>query len=533
MSGPLRLTFVIEALDRATANVRKVSERIDKIAEPARRVRASFNSLLRESHLPRLAAQAELVGRRFGGVTSALRGIAAAGLIAAGAGAAIWLPLKNVIGAGSKIGDTANMLGVSAREFQRISYALTLDGGGPEDAAAALRFLQNNAVQALKGSKELQQGFEKLGLSAQFVAANLNNPIALLEGVADGMKKLPTQADRIAASQTLMSRSGARTVQTLSEGAAGLRRMGDEAEALGAVLDDNTVAAMKHAGDQMTRMHKVLGGVAALIASAGLPVVNQITAGVIKWALANRELIATEAGKFAKGLLDKLPKILSATFSIVAAIGTLIGVVDSIVQVFGGWEVAIGGVAALLVGKLIVAVALFAQSLGLLTVVTGKFGLVLSLTPLGWFLGAVALLAGAVYLVYRNWEPISTFFIGMWEAVKGAFTDAFEWIANKIGAVTTFVTSAITKLDKLTPDWVKRFTLPGAVLSLAADAVSAGASASPSALAERGASRTDVGGVIRIEFDHDGRPRVAGMRSNNPNVDFDVDSGPLLFGGGA
>src|SRR5262245_32767734 len=125
--------------------MRAVNERIERFTEPVRKVRAQFNQLLQESHLPRLAAQARVVSERFDGVTGALRGIGGAALIAAGAATAMWLPLKHVIDAGSKVNDTAAMLGVSAREFQRVSYALTLDGSSAEDAANSLRFLQKNA----------------------------------------------------------------------------------------------------------------------------------------------------------------------------------------------------------------------------------------------------------------------------------------------------------------------------------------------------------------------------------------------------
>jgi TP901 family phage tail tape measure protein len=35
---------------------------------------------------------------------------------------------------------------------------------------------------------------------------------------------------------------------------------------------------------------------------------------------------------------------------------------------------------------------------------------------------AVAAIAGAAYLIYRNWEPIKAFFVGMWQQVKEAFS---------------------------------------------------------------------------------------------------------------
>src|SRR5574341_1348043 len=235
MAGQLKLSFLIEAIDRATAPVRRINERIDKITEPVRKVRASFNSLLQESHLPRLADQATTIARRFDGVTSSLRGIAGAAFVVAGAGAAMWFPLKQIIDAGSKVNDTAAMLGISAREFQRIAYALTLDGSSAEDAATSLRFLQKNAVEAVTGNKEMATWFRRAGMSAEFLKKNLNDPTALLNRMSDAMMRLDTPAQRIAVTQALLGRGGARLAQTLSKGAAGLDRLGDEAERTGSV----------------------------------------------------------------------------------------------------------------------------------------------------------------------------------------------------------------------------------------------------------------------------------------------------------
>src|SRR5579885_1918541 len=155
MSGQLKLSFIIEAIDRATAPVRAVNARIESVTEPVRKVRASFNALVQEAHLPKLASQAESVMQKMDGVSSAVRGLAGAVLAVAGAGgasAALWGGIKHVIEGGAAVYDTARALGLTAKEFSRISYVLTLDGGSVEDAANSLKFLQRNAVSALTGN---------------------------------------------------------------------------------------------------------------------------------------------------------------------------------------------------------------------------------------------------------------------------------------------------------------------------------------------------------------------------------------------
>lgn len=605
MAGSLKLSFIIEAIDRATAPVRRLNERIAKITEPLTKVRASFNSLIQEAHLPRMATLAAAVSERFDGVTRSLRGMAGAALIVAGAGAAMWMPLKHVIDGGSKVHDTASTLGVAAKDFQRIAYALTLDGGSAQDAATSLRFLQTNAVEALSGSKEMALWFRRAGISAEFLGKNLNDPITLSHALADGLAVLPTAAQRLKVLETLMGRGGPRLAQTFGRGAAELRRLGDEAEALGAVMDERTVGAMDDAGDSITRMERAIGGMFNAITASALPAIERIVANVTSWTTANRALVASRVAEFVERLVERLPEIAATTARVIAGLGALIGFIDRVVQLFGGFENVLAAVATLIVGKFIVAVALLLKSIGALTVATGTFGTVLALTPIGWFIGIVAAIAALAAVVVSNWQPISEFFIelwasvrtafsgavdwisgrmsavaamvksafggaldwisgrvaafaalaaavvsawqpigeffaGLWDGVRSAFGAAIDWISGRITAITEFVEGAIARLDQLTPAWVKRFTLPGAVLSVVADAVRTPAAAAsavapaldaPSALpaiAARGADRADVGGVIRIEFDDRGRPRVASMKNNNADVDFQVDNGLMM-----
>lgn len=41
-------------------------------------------------------------------------------------------------------------------------------------------------------------------------------------------------------------------------------------------------------------------------------------------------------------------------------------------------------------------------------------------------------IATAAYLIYENWEPIKTFFIGVWDSITSGAKKAFEWVLDKI-----------------------------------------------------------------------------------------------------
>ena len=58
------------------------------------------------------------------------------------------------------------------------------------------------------------------------------------------------------------------------------------------------------------------------------------------------------------------------------------------------------------------------------------FGIALkiALGPIGLIILAVAALAYGVYLLIKNWDKVSEFFVGLWETVKDAFAAAWEWL---------------------------------------------------------------------------------------------------------
>lgn len=45
---------------------------------------------------------------------------------------------------------------------------------------------------------------------------------------------------------------------------------------------------------------------------------------------------------------------------------------------------------------------------------------------------AMAAIVTAGVLVYKNWEPIKTFFVGLWDSIVMGATNAFEWVMGKL-----------------------------------------------------------------------------------------------------
>lgn len=469
----LKLSFIIEAIDRATAPVKRVNAAIGKVTEPVRQVRAHMNALVQESGLPKLGAKIEGIGKSWDGFNGRIRStIGTLALMGGGAFAAFY-PIKAMIGQGSQIHDWAASLGITAQQFQRLSYALQLDGSSAGDAAMSLKFLQQNQIAALTGNEAMRISFARAGIDTNFLVKSLRDPQMLLYKLADGMKKDMPMAMKLSVLHDLLGRASGRLAQTLSRGSEGLKELGKEAEDVGAVMDDKTIDAMNKTGNSMLRAWRALEGLLGVVAGAALPLITDVTGGIVKWAQEHRELVATISG---------------GAVAMLAAIG---GIIDK----FVGWDNVMVAIAATMAGRLLI-------SLYGLTASIVSFGIALMTTPVGWFLGAVALIALAAYQIYKHWEPIKKFFTDIWDHVVGI----------------------IAKIDGMTPEWVKRFTLPGALVHLAAVAV-APAGAAPSALpGAPGAAGAGVGGTIKVEVS-DKRVRVTAKKDADTDADFEVNSG--------
>lgn len=98
-----------------------------------------------------------------------------------------------------------------------------------------------------------------------------------------------------------------------------------------------------------------------------------------------------------------------------------------------GGILLVGGLSALALGitALLGPIAILKVTLGTLGLGFSAVGAIFS--PVGLIiLGIVAAVAGAAYLIYRNWEPISGFFTGIWSTIKTAFNGGIRGVTALI-----------------------------------------------------------------------------------------------------
>lgn len=195
-----------------------------------------------------------------------------------------------------------------------------------------------------------------------------------------------------------------------------------------------------------------------------IPILDQL----VTWTAANPELVRgivmAVAGFFAFRMA-----LSGAKLGITTLLSPLLSVWEGILQVQRGWQLfnaglrttgvlqGIGGILSRLVGGI------------------GAFGRMLLMNPIGL---AVTAIVGAVYLIYRYWEPISAFFKNLWSQVSQAFNAGWEALNNAVSGGVVGITALLL-------DWSPF----GVLYSIFADAVSELGIQLPGSLSE-------LGGVI-------------------------------------
>jgi hypothetical protein len=80
-----------------------------------------------------------------------------------------------------------------------------------------------------------------------------------------------------------------------------------------------------------------------------------------------------------------------------------------------------------------------AAPIGAATIATGGLGIALNsvLWPILAVVATVALVAGGAYLLIKNWDSVSVFFINFWNGFMGIVAGAANWFTGIWGTITT------------------------------------------------------------------------------------------------
>ena len=211
--------------------------------------------------------------------------------------------------------DAARGLGVSAAEFQKLSYAASLGGVGINSIGDSLKKFNINVGQALSGNQDAIDSFKAIGVSVDQLKGKDLTQQFLLSATAAGNLKDKNQA--AAASAAVFGRS---YTDALSLGRDGIAENVKEFDKLGATLTESQRKAVDAFGDSKTKLSTIFDGFTQKVVADISPAFTQITEQVSQFIIASGGLdgVATKVG-------NTLTQVVNFTIDAVKGIGSIFG----------------------------------------------------------------------------------------------------------------------------------------------------------------------------------------------------------------
>lgn len=367
---------------------------------------------------------------------------------------------KNAVGVfseyGTAVDNTSRSLSIAADSLQGFRYAAELGGSSASEMDGAIAMLNKNMANAAAGNnKNLVKLMSDLGISMKDANGKMKTAAELMPEIADCIKSQSNATQKAYIATQFFGRSGQNLIKTLNDGSEGLYKARAEAEKFGLVLSKEDVAAATAFGDSMTRTEKAITGVKLSIGSKLMPLLQPMIDNMNDWIAANREWIATAITDVINNFANSLKNI--DFKSIINNTVNLIKRGIELFNTFGGLKSIAIALGAILGGQFIVGLvstcSAFASIIGViwpLIKATWAFNAALMANPLTWIIlgivAAIALLAGAVYMIYDNWGAISEWFSQLWTKISDGATEIFE-------SFTNYFTKTIP--DKVMSAWEK------------------------------------------------------------------------------
>lgn len=205
-----------------------------------------------------------------GGSAKVMAGFGAAGVAAY---ASIYAKNAEFIDQQAK---TADRLGITTQALGGLQHAANLYGASNEELNKSLQTMQKNLGQVGQtGTGEAKYALDGLGLSVQELQGLA--PEEQFKVIADKLKGVEDQSQKVYLAQSLMGKSGAKMINVMDAGADGITAMMQEADALGMTFDRIDAAKVEMANDAFDKAQKTTHSFGQTLAIETAPIIGAIS----------------------------------------------------------------------------------------------------------------------------------------------------------------------------------------------------------------------------------------------------------------
>ena len=369
-------------------------------------------------------------------VTSAAKKLALPLTAAASAvGFSLSQMMSKFLDTGDAIDKASMRLGIGVDKLQSLQYAAKMSGSSAEDMNQALGKLNENIAKAAAGkNKELASLFAKLGISLRDAKGNLRTAADVLPEFADAIQRNTNSTVRARMAIAAFGDAGQKLIPMLQDGSKGLADMEKRAHDLGLTMSGEDVKAAADLGDRFSELGMVFDSFGNTLSAKLAPVLSPIIDDLAEFIAKNKEAFSGRLSEAVSKLADSLKKV---DFEKLAK--QCMDAFDAIGELYdkiGGFDTILKALAALMAGKVIIAIGSFVgslltlgQSFFALIPIIKAVGIAFVANPIGAVITAIA--AGAA-LIISNWDRVGPFFTGLWNSITGIFTSAVSNIEKVI-----------------------------------------------------------------------------------------------------
>ena len=277
--------------------------------------------------------------KEISGVTSKLRelgGMLGAGLVVQQVGSFI----NATVQAGTELGRLGQRIGISTDDLQRWQHAAAASGASAEDVTEVLGELRVKAYEAVVEGSEMQEHFERIGVTLTDHNGVVLETNQLMENFIEGLSNTTDATIQMGAADALLSEEGKRMLPFFRQGVAESRRLRAEFDELGGGSSVRFIERAQDMGRELARFRTSLTSLRSTLTLNILPTFSR----------------AIEVGTTWSARLSRMPGVLrlvTLAFTALGVAAVLVAAKTAVAWIAAGWPILL---VALFVGILALAV---------------------------------------------------------------------------------------------------------------------------------------------------------------------------------
>lgn len=437
-------------------------EIISTTAEMESLEKAALSASATMSHIASVADQVSSGAQKVADKTRALSTAAAAGLSGiAGLG-------YKAITAADDLNTLSKQSGISTADLQKLQYAADLIDVDPDSVIGSLSKLKKNMVST---SKDTVAAFERIGVSTTDANDQLRNSTEVFYEALAGLASISNETERDTVAMQLFGKSADQLAGLIDDGGKQFRELGDEAERLGYILDQDTLDSLDGVNGKLDQLKMKASGDLATSGAKAIEALTPELERVIEFI----DGILTKLGELSPEQIRTITLILgivAAISPVASIIAKVSGGVSTVIGLLGKLGPMISTVTTFL-GGLFSKVAAFAAANPIVLIIAAIVALVALIATKGDEIQAILqkvddflqnifatdftkifgpVLGEALNMFFANvknvWDSIKKIFDGIIDFVRGVFTGDWGLAWNGIKEIFSGVFSGLTAIAK-------------------------------------------------------------------------------------